>query len=134
MTLSTVHSKLIERLLIPEDDVNNCQFGFRSKRGASFGCALLNDIKYYFNHQGSPLYICSLDAEKCFDRIWHAGLMFKLWNVLPLAHWLLLYKWYSMTNAQVKWNSELSKIFKVSQGVRQGSVLSPTYLTFSLMV
>jgi hypothetical protein len=105
VTISCVHSKLIETLLIPDDTVNNCQFGFREKRGTSFGCALLNDIQHYFTNQGSPLYICSLDAEKCFDRIWHAGLMFKLWNKLPLGHWLLLYKWYSNTYAKVRWNS-----------------------------
>jgi hypothetical protein len=125
VTLSSIHSKLIERLLVPADNVSDCQFGFRTKRGTSFGCALLNDVTHYFNGNGSTLYICSLDAEKCFDRIWHAGLMFKLWDVLPLAHWLLLYRWYATTRACVKWNSECSHTFRVTQGVRQGSVLSP---------
>ena len=110
---------------MPEDNVGECQFGFRAGRGTSFGCAFLNDIIHYFNGQGSPLYICSLDAEKCFDRIWHAGLMFKLWDVLPLNNWLLLYRWYSLSKAQVKWESKLSDIFQITQGVRQGSVLSP---------
>jgi hypothetical protein len=125
ITLSSVHSKMIELLLIPQDEVNECQFGFRSERGTSMGCAFLNDVIHYFNGQGSPVYVCSLDAEKCFDKIWHAGLMFKLWNVLPLNHWLLLYRWYSMSKALVKWDSTLSEIFPITQGVRQGSVLSP---------
>jgi hypothetical protein len=125
ITLSSVHSKLIENLMIPADNVSDCQFGFRTKRGTSFGCALLNDIMHYFNDQGSPLYVCSLDAEKCFDRIWHAGLMFKLWDVLPLAHWLLLYRWYTTISARVKWNSVYRNVFGIDQGVHQGSVLSP---------
>jgi hypothetical protein len=85
ITLSSVHSKIVEQLMIPPDKVSDMQFGFRAKRGTSFGCRLLNDVACYQNQKGSPLYICSLDAEKCFDRIWHAGLFFKLWGVIPLS-------------------------------------------------
>ena len=42
---------------------------------------------------GSPLYICSLDAEKCFDSIWRDALLYKHWEKLPLHHWLLMYRW-----------------------------------------
>jgi hypothetical protein len=95
ITLSSVYSKLVEQIMVPPDNVSDVQFGFRAKRGTSFGCRLLNDIAYYQTHKGSPLYVCSLDAEKCFDRIWHSGLFFKLWGVLPVSQWMLLYRWYS---------------------------------------
>ena len=50
------------------------QFGFRKGRRTAMACNYLNDLSLYCKSKGSPLYICSLDAEKCFDTIWHEGL------------------------------------------------------------
>ena len=41
-------------------------------------CTLLNDVMCYCNHTNSPFYVCSLDADKCFDSIWHPALFYKL--------------------------------------------------------
>ena len=71
---------MVEMLLIPADSVistvgpiGHTQFGFREigLQGICFGCALSND----FQEQGSPAYIGrpTLDAEKCFDSVWHDG-------------------------------------------------------------
>ena len=73
----------------------------------------------------SLLYFCSLDAEKCFDQLWHSALLYKLWDVMPKSHWLLLYNWYQHLQAVVKWNNNTSMYFKITRGTRQGSVLSP---------
>ena len=69
----------------------------------------------------------SLDAQKCFDTIWHDGLFYKLKGVLPHddVYWLFLYRWYSCINA-VRVSSDYSQVFPISRGTRQGSVLSPT--------
>ena len=55
-------------------------------------CVLIDDIASYVNDRGSPLYICSVEAKKCFDSIWHDALLYKLWEKLPLHHWLLMYR------------------------------------------
>ena len=34
------------------------------------------------------MYIYSLDADKYFDKIWHNGLFYKLYIVLPIVQWL----------------------------------------------
>ena len=94
-------------------------------RGTSFGCTLFNDIKCYFENKKSPLFSCSLDAEKCFDSIWHKALFHKLTDKIPDAHWLILYRWYNNLMACVKWNGKFSNMFEVTKGTRQGSVLSP---------
>jgi hypothetical protein len=94
ITLSSVHSKIVECLIVPEDNVCNTQFGFRKGKGTAFGCSLLNDITAEFNVKESPLFMCSLDAEKCFDSIWHDALFFKLKNAVADSTWLLLYNWY----------------------------------------
>ena len=123
--LSSTHSKLIEMLIMPKDELYDTQFGFRESRGTSMPCVLINDIASYFNDRGSPLYICSLDAEKCFDSIWHGALLYKLWEKLPLYHWLLMYRWYNNLKAVFRWNGECSYSFNVTRGTRQGSRLSP---------
>ena len=95
ITISTVFSKLFEVIIVPED-VPLCsnQFGFRPNYGVSHGLTLINDLICYNNHNKSNMCLCSLDAEKCFDSIWHDGLFYKLKCVLPLVHWRILYNWY----------------------------------------
>ena len=125
VTLSSTHAKLLEFLMLPEAKIENNQFGFRENRGTSLGCVLLNDIVKYFNHNGSPMYIYSLDAEKCFDTIWHDALMYKLWGKVSINKWLLLHRWYKHLKASIRWNGDHCNEFSVTRGTRQGSVLSP---------
>ena len=113
--------------MIPSDNVCNSQFGFREGRSTALGCTLLNDVSAYFRDRGSPVYICSLDAEKCFDSIWHDALLQKLWDVIPRHHWLLIHRWYKSLTARVRWNGDHSHQFTVTRGTRQGSVLSPHF-------
>ena len=128
ITISTVFSKLFEIIIVP-DDVPLCsnQFGFRPNYGVSHGLTLINDLICYNNHNKSNMFLCSLDAEKCFDSIWHNGLFYKLKCVLPLVHWRILYNWYKCLDVVVKWDGHIhhQSGFKVTRGTRQGSILSP---------
>ena len=125
ITLSSIHTKMVEALILPDTDLFDTQFGFRENRGTAFACNLLNYITSYFKSQNSPVFGAALDAEKCFDSICHVSLFLKLIHVLPIHEWLLLYNWYNKLNALVKWNGSYSKSFCVTGGTRQGSVLSP---------
>ena len=73
---------------MPEDTANENQFGFKKGRGTAFAISLLNDTAAYTKSHGTPLYVCSLDAEKGFDSIWYPGLFYKLINTIPNTHWL----------------------------------------------
>ena len=125
VTLSSVFSKILEIIMLPEDSVCDSQFGFRKGRGTAMACSLLNDIKCYFENAKSPLYVCSLDAEKCSDSIWHDALLYMLKDKIPNTHWLILHRWYSGLQACIKWRHMYSRYFAVTKGTRQGSVLSP---------
>ena len=57
ITLSSTLAKLMELMITPSDDISDTQFGFRRNRGTAFGCALLNDLTYYYTANGSPLFI-----------------------------------------------------------------------------
>ncbi len=111
--------------MLPDDISEDNQFGFKKGSGVEFGCALLHDIAAISIDGKSPLFVCSLDAEKCFDSIWYEGLFFKLWNKIPTHHWFLLYNWYKKLNAVVRWNGLYSARIDVQRGTRQGSKLSP---------
>ena len=125
ITLSSIHTKLVEYALMPEDNANINQFGFRKGRGTMFATSLLNDIASYTMANSSALYVCSLDAEKCFDSIWHCGLFYKLMQIIPDAQWLFLYNWYSKSYVQVRWDSKFSEEFHITKGMKQGSLISP---------
>ena len=92
----------------------------------------INDVAHYYKYAGSPLFSCSLDAQKCFDSIWHAGLFYKLLDHLPIQHWRILYNWYSQLMVQIKWKGSLSVFFNVTRGTRQGSLISP--MIFNLFI
>ena len=70
--------------------------------------------------------ICYLDASKAFDKINHFILFTKLIDRnVPLIIVRLLYRWYTEQQLYVRWNHTLSEPFTVSNGVRQGGILSP---------
>ena len=90
ITISTTLSKLLKRMLIPNSEICDTQLVFREGRGTSFVTRLMSDTISYFKHNKSPLYVCSLDAEKSFDNIFQTYLFYKLMHVIPSSHWILL--------------------------------------------
>ncbi len=120
----------MERIMMPPDQANEIQYGFRSCRSTTAACATLNDTARFYNNRGSPVFTAALDAQKCFDCIWHTGLFYKLKNNMPLVHWRLLYHWYSKLESQVKFHGSCSEILHVTRGTRQGSLLSPQLFNY----
>ena len=69
---------------------------------------------------------CFLDVSKAFDHVDHSLLFRKLLqrHLSPVVVRILL-SWYMNQRACVLWNRYLSRRFSISNGVRQGGVLSP---------
>ena len=42
VTLSSIHTKMLELTMIPDVDVSDTQFGFRKGRGTGMACSMLN--------------------------------------------------------------------------------------------
>ena len=93
---------------------------------------VLETIEYY-RSKGSNVHVLLLDASKAFDRVNYIKLFDKLLSkgMCPLTVRLLM-NMYTSQKLQVKWNDRLSDKFDVSNGVRQGGILSP--LLFSIYV
>lgn len=62
----------------------------------------------YLKEKKSPLFVCTLDAEKCFDSIWQNGLFYKLLDILPGAQWRCLYLRYSQYYKWLQWSDGLA--------------------------
>ena len=70
--------------------------------------------------------MASLDAEKAFDKVWRDGLFFKLYNKLNPSLWVLLKKYYDLSQGTILLpNRCFSSLFKISCGVKQGGIISP---------
>ena len=86
--------------------------------------AVLETIDYFLRH-GSEVFMCTMDMTKAFDMTVHSILFSKMLKagVSPIFLRLLIFT-YSEQFANVRWNGEISSVFTMHNGVRQGAVLS----------
>lgn len=132
IAIATVISKLFERVVLCNIEhclvTNDNQFGFKSKHSTDMCIFLLKQaISYYVKH-GSPMFAVFLDASKAFDRVNHSSLFKKLiQRNVPMCFVRLLESWYGQQLMQVRWDCHFSQPFSVSNGVKQGGVLSPYF-------
>ena len=69
--------------------------------------------------------LCVLDASKAFDRVCHNKLFKKLEHRgIPGYILRILVFWYENQTMNVRWGKQMSNSFNVSNGVRQGGILS----------
>ena len=79
-----------------------------------------------YRQLNSMVNLCFLDASKAFDRVNHGVLFDRLKERgVPVSIVKLLSNWYSKQKMCVRWGSTCSEVFTVTNGVRQGGILSP---------
>ena len=81
----------------------------------------------YFVENDSTVNVCCLDISKAFDRLNHYSINCSIIVLnVPLCVIHVLLNWYSKIFSSVRWGCARSEEFKISCGVRQGGILSPT--------
>jgi hypothetical protein len=130
IALTCIASKVLENCIIGKYESflhsTDNQFGFKSGHSTDMCVFTLKEIVHNYTTNGSPVYMCFMDASKAFDTVNHWVLFDKLINRgMPHPVVRLLVEWYSKQECYVKWAGHVSSSFNISNGVRQGGVLSP---------
>jgi len=129
ITVSAIPSKILEYVILDsasEYKNNDLQFGYIPERGADMSIALAHDVCELSLNSGSPLFLCSLDAEGAFDAIPHEVLFSKTIDNMPLMSWKVMVTWYSHIKVNILIGSHLDVTpIYIKCGTRQGSLTSP---------
>ena len=137
LTIGTGMAKILDIVILNQQkdklSTSYLQFGFKEKSSTTMCTYTALETIERYNNNGSEVHVVLLDASKAFDRVDYIKLFNKLLNrgICPRTVRLLL-NMYTKQKLQVKWNNNLSCTFDVTNGVRQGGVLSP--LLFSVYV
>ncbi|CAL4244830.1 unnamed protein product, partial [Meganyctiphanes norvegica] len=123
-------SKLLEIILLERLSTflltSSHQFGFKAKHSTDACIYVLKEAIERYTGQKSSVYLCFLDASKAFDRVNHHVLFDKLIKRgVPGYLVRILIFWYANQKMSIRWGNIMSDSFYVSNGVRQGGILSP---------
>ena len=137
IAVTCVVSKVFELLILERYKdlftTTSNQFGFKEKLGTDICVFTLKQVIEYYQSLSSPVYVAFLDASKAFDKINHYHLLYKLLGRnIPVIIVRLLYVWYKTQKFMVRWGAFMSDSFAVSNGVRQGGILSPVLFNIYL--
>ena len=130
IAIASTMSKILEKCMLKRIQehiyTEHNQFGFKQKHGTDLCNMVLKEAIRSYKSKGSSVFVCFMDASKAFDRVNHKKLFHMLLERNVPSHVVkMLAYWYKNQNICVKWGKVTSSTFKVSNGVRQGGVLSP---------
>ena len=98
----------------------------RKRMELSYVLYTLREYIELYRKRSSTVFVTFLDASKAFDRLDHWLLFQKLIKrKVPLFVVWLLIVWYLRQSMHIRWGNTFSTSFCVSNGVKQGGVISP---------
>ena len=107
---------------------DDLQFGYQPNVSTSMCTWLAVETISYFSRNGSDIFTCLMDMSKAFDNVQHSILFNKLLDKgLPYIIVRFILTTYHLQQANVKWNDEFSQFFSISNGVKQGAVISAVF-------
>jgi hypothetical protein len=134
ISVSSVFANIFETIILKKTDIKSGisknQFGYRIGTSCKHAYFVLNETIQYYNVNKSTVFLSSLDASKAFDRLWRNGLFYKLLDKIPIVYWRGLFAYYKQSKAIINFNGEKSESFDISEGVKQGGILSPYLFNF----
>ena len=128
--MSSITSKVFEHIILLRLEeylwTTDNQFGFKSGHSTDLCIYALSELIEYFKSRSTSVYVAFLDASKAFDKISHWTLFRKLIDRnVPMYLIKILCYWYQHQLMSVRWGYSISNVFNVTNGVRQGGILSP---------
>ena len=111
--------------------LDELQFGYQAGCSTTMATWMALETISYFLRNGSEVFVCLMDMTKAFDMVQHSLLFKKLLDSgLPPIFVRILFFMYLNQKANVRWGGVLSKMFKMSHGVKQGAVISAILYCF----
>ena len=129
IAISALLLKLFDQILLelsqPNLKPSSYQFGFQSGLSTGLCTWSLTETINYFRNRDTPAFLCLMDLTKAFDLV-KLSLLFRKfkYKVAPIFIRFLIYS-YIHQECAVSWNGVHSSVFNITNGVRQGAVLSP---------
>ena len=129
IAISSIVLKLIDWVFIilygVKFGLNDFQFAYQAGCSTTMCTwAVLETVDWYLKN-GSEVFTCTMDMTKAFDLTLHSLLFRKMvmagFPVIFIRLFIFIYK---NQTANVRWNGELSSHFSMTNGCRQGAVLS----------
>lgn len=107
------------------------QAGFRKGRCPDDQLFIMEEI--IRNCRPNPTYVCFIDVQKAYDRVWRDGLWEKLYGYgIRGKLWRVLRSVYESVESSVIINDRRTRFFNVDVGLRQGCLMSP--ILFALYI
>ena len=134
ISVSSVFANLFKSLILNLTNIQSLihlnQLGYKNNTSCKNVFFLVNETINYYVNGGSSLYLVSLDASKAFDKLWRVGLFYKLKTILNPCIWRILFNYYKNSKIIVKYRNLNSEVIPISEGVKQGGILSPFLFNF----
>ena len=123
--------KLIESIIkdrikpVCDKSQNPYQRGFTENASPLNAALIIEEFLRETKDNNSTAHVVFLDAKSAFDVANHDHLLRKLYHAgVQDKHWTLISSLHENAASAVKWYNQVSDTFNVSQGVRQGGILS----------
>ena len=114
-----ISNALAERI---ESKQSQMQRGFTANSSAVNAALIVSETQNEAKDLGEPLRLVTLDACKAFDVVWQESLLRKIFNVGVQGSLGVCMK--NLYRGAFKWQGQISEMFEIKQGVRQGGILS----------
>lgn len=133
ITIASILLKVLEHICMESElkdaidlQQSDMQVGFTNSRSPSLASLLITEAAAEAKHQKRPLFVTSLDAKKAFDVVKHHKLKGKLYNLgINPTWWNIIDDLYTDSKEHIRWNGQDSRSYSITQGVKQGSLISP---------
>ena len=131
IALMSCMAKLFDIVILMRNETalatSDLQFAFKPKLGTTLCTLVMKEIIKYYMQNGATVYGCLLDATKAFDRVRFDKLFLLLikrkMNAIDLR---ALKDLYLRQCTRTTWKGHYSSYFTTTNGIRQGSIASPT--------
>ena len=129
IALSSVILKIFDWVVLTlfEDQLalDDLQFSYQKRCSTNMCTWMVVESINHFTRNNSDVYTCFMDMKKAFDMVKHGMIFGKLIERnVPAIYIRLLLVMYKSQSAKVKWKRDMSDSFSISNGVKQGAVLS----------